>query len=173
MVGRMNGDLANDYGNLAQRVLSMMHKNCDGAIAAPGDLAEADRKLLDETYALPDRVRPLMDDQGFHKALATIWEIVSAANRYVDEQAPWVLRKEDPARMATVLWTLAECLRNLAILTQPFMPQSSAKLLDLLVVDEGARDFAHLGADQALAPGTAIPKPQGVFPRYVEQDDAA
>ena len=88
-----------------------------------------------------------------------------AANRYVDAQAPWTLRKSDPARMATVLWVLAETVRRLAILTQPFMPDASAKLLDLLA-DPAGRALTSRRSDDAAAPGTALPPPTGVFPRH-------
>jgi methionyl-tRNA synthetase len=108
-----------------------------------------------------------------HRALELIWDVCGDANRYVDAQAPWSLRKTDPARMATVLWVLAETLRHLAILTQPFMPSSSAKLLDLLAVPESDRGFAALGPDGAkLVPGTPLPAPSGVFPRYAEPEAA-
>ncbi|MGB1007997.1 MAG: methionine--tRNA ligase, partial [Thalassobaculaceae bacterium] len=96
------------------------------------------------------------------------WEVVGAANRYVDEQAPWTLRKTDPARMATVLYTLMETLRHLAILTQPVMPTAMGQLLDQLGVDAGARDFTALGAAGALSAGAALPAPSGIFPRCVE-----
>ena len=93
-----------------------------------------------------------------------------AANRYVDAQAPWTLRKTDPARMATVLWVLAETVRRLALLTQPFMPDASAKLLDLLAVPESERSFSSFAAK--LRPGVALPAPAGVFPRHVEPEAA-
>jgi len=91
---------------------------------------------------------------------------VGAANRYVDEQAPWALRKTDQARMGTVLYVVAEVVRRIAILIQPFMPESAGKLLDQLAVGPDARRFANL--DQALPGGTALPAPSGVFPRFVE-----
>lgn len=94
--------------------------------------------------------------------------MVGAANRYVDEQAPWALRKTDPERMATVLWVLAETIRHLAVLVQPIMPESAARILDQLGVPEDRRSFAVLTPAHALVPGTVLPKPEGVFPRYVE-----
>src|ERR1051325_4024945 len=115
MVGRLNGDLANDFGNLAQRVLAMINRNCGAAVPQPGAFAEADERLLGEARGLLARVRPLIEEQSFHLALEAIWRVVSEANRYVDEQAPWALRRTDPARMATLLYTLAEVLRHLAI----------------------------------------------------------
>jgi methionyl-tRNA synthetase len=99
--------------------------------------------------------------------LEAIWRVVGEANRYVDEQAPWALSRSDPVRMRTVLYTLAETLRHLAILVQPFVPGATRKLLDQLAVPDAARDFAALAA-APLAPGTRLPKPEGVFPRFVD-----
>jgi methionyl-tRNA synthetase len=169
MVHRMNGDLANDLGNLAQRVLSMINKNCAEQLPLPGAFTDADRKLLGSAHGLLAKLRPLFAEQAFHRALETIWQVVGDGNRYVDEQAPWALKKTDPARMATVLYVLAETVRHIAILVQPVMPDSMAKMLDQLAVPAGARTFAALGEGGALKPGTALPKPEGVFPRYVEE----
>lgn len=169
MVHRMNGDLANDFGNLAQRVLSMVNKNCAAAVPEPGAFMAADNALLGAADALRDRLRVELDAQAFHRALDAIWQVVGDANRYVDEQAPWALKKTDPARMGTVLYVLAETVRILALVTQPFMPDSCGRLLDQLAVDTTARSFAALGG--RLTPGRMLAKPEGIFPRYVE--DAA
>ncbi|WP_114391653.1 methionine--tRNA ligase [Oleisolibacter albus] len=169
MMQRINGELANDYGNLCQRVLSMIQKYCGGALPQPGERTEADTKLLDAAAALLPAVRAEIDVQAFHKALDVLWSVIGAANRYVDEMAPWSLRKTDTVRLGTVLYTLAEIIRRVAILTQPFMPQASARILDQLVVPEEARRFSDLDAG-VLAGGVALPPPQGVFPRYVEAE---
>src|SRR5438132_8417429 len=144
VIGRLNGDLANDFGNLAQRVLAMINRNCGAAVPEPGPIAEADERLLAEARGLVSRVRPLIAEQAFHLALETIWRVVAAANRYVDEQAPWALRRSDPQRMQTVLYTLAEVLRQLGILVQPFVPGAAAALLDQLAVPVDARSFGDL-----------------------------
>ena len=170
MVRRINSDLANDYGNLAQRVLSMIAKNCGGVVPTPGSLTEADQVLLDSARTLLDRTRSCMAEIASHKALELIWEVCGAANRYVDAQAPWTLRKTDPARMATVLWVLAETVRRLAILTQPYMPEASGKLLDLLAISPVERSFTSL--ERSLPAGSALPSPVGVFPRHVEPEAA-
>ncbi|MEX2451127.1 MAG: methionine--tRNA ligase [Rhodospirillales bacterium] len=169
IINRMNGELANDFGNLAQRVLSMIAKNCEAQVPAPGDFTAEDMTLLSACHGLLKLVRYHVDRQAFHEALIRIWSVIREANIYVDAQAPWTLRKEDPARMQTVLYVLAETVRHLAFLAQPFVPESASKMLDQLAVPETARSFAFLGADHALKPGTALPKPQGVFPRYVEE----
>jgi methionyl-tRNA synthetase len=170
VVGRLNGDLANDYGNLAQRVLTMINRNCDAAVPEPGAFTPADDALLGEARRLLDQVRPLIAEQAFHLALETIWRLVAEANRYVDTAAPWALRRSDPARMATVLYVLAEVLRHLGILTQPFVPTAAASLLDQLAVPVGARNFADLAA--RLPPGRTLPLPHGIFPRYVDAEAA-
>jgi methionyl-tRNA synthetase len=166
MVHRMNGDLANDFGNLAQRVLSMVAKNCGATVPAPGAFTAADEALLDAAKGLHARLAAEIDRQAFHLALDATWQVVGAANRYVDEQAPWALRKSNPARMGTVLYVVAEVVRRIATLMQPFMPESCGRLLDQLAVAPDRRNFASL--DLALSRGTALPAPSGVFPRFVE-----
>jgi methionyl-tRNA synthetase len=168
LVQRMNSDLANDLGNLAQRSLSMIAKNCEGKVPQPGTFTDADKALLTKIRNLPNIVTEHMDLLAFHKALEAIWEVVGDGNRYVDEQAPWALKKTDVARMGTVLYVVAEVVRNLGILLQPFMPISIAKLLDQVSVPADQRGFAQLSEGAALKPGTALPAPAGVFPRYIE-----
>lgn len=172
MVQRMNADLANDIGNLAQRVLSMIQKNCGAAVPTPGAYSEADHTLLQQAEGLLDSVRTAFLDQAFHRGLEHIWGVVGAANRYVDDQAPWALRKTDPDRMQTVLYVLAETIRHLALLIQPVMPDSAARLLDQLALPAEQRDFKALQEPTPLQPGTPLPKPTGVFPRYVEPETA-
>ena len=172
IVNRTNADLANDLGNLAQRSLSMIAKNCSGKVPEKGELTEADRTILEMADAALDTARKAMAEQAIHMALGAIFGVVSEANRYFAGQEPWALRKADPARMQTVLYTTAETIRRVAILCQPFMPGSAAKLLDLLSVAPDQRQFVDLNEDGALIPGTALPAPQGVFPRYVETEPA-
>ncbi|MGA9376616.1 MAG: methionine--tRNA ligase, partial [Mycobacterium sp.] len=100
-----------------------------------------------------------------HLALEAIWSVLGAANRYFSAQEPWVLRKTDPERFGTVLYTTLETVRIAALLSQPVMPVSSGTLLDLLGQRPDARDFAAIAS--RLQPGTALPAPEGVFPRYV------
>jgi methionyl-tRNA synthetase len=167
VVGRLNGDLANDFGNLAQRVLVMINRECGARVPEPDTPSAADAALLDAARGLLDTVRRHVAEQAFHLALEAIWRVVGEANRYVDEQAPWVLRRDDPMRMKTVLYILAETIRHLAILVQPFVPGAAAKLLDQLAVRKTERSFATLAA-APLVPGTQLPAPQGIFPRHVE-----
>jgi len=171
MIQRKNSELANDYGNLCQRVLSMIAKNCGGKVPEPEDITADDNALLDRSAYLLDDVRAVLREQAFHDALERIWTVIRAANAYIDHQAPWALRKTDPMRMATVLYVLAETIRRIAILTQPFMPDASAAILDQVAVPAEARGFAALAT--ALVPGTPLPPPVGVFPRHVEEEPSA
>lgn len=172
MIARVNSDLANDLGNLGQRVLSMINKNCGAKVPDKGTYADADTKLLNSAYNLLPLCRAHLDVQAFHKTLDEIWAVIGAANRYVDEQGPWSLKKTDPARMATVLYTLAETIRVIALLVHPFMPQSMDKLLEQLSVPANARDFTHINAAHSLKSGVDLPAPQGIFPRFVEENAA-
>ncbi len=147
----------------------MINNYCDAAVPAPGEFSDEDRALLEQAHGALETARAHFEVQAFHEALEVIWKIVRAANAYVDHQAPWELRKTDPERTATVLYVLAEAIRHLGILCQPYMPDSSARLLDQLEIAADKRDFAALGPDDALTAGTALPKPSGIFPRYVEE----
>jgi len=173
MIGRLNGDLANDLGNLCQRVLSMIAKNCGGAVPDPAGREDAaDATLLAQAAGVQERISAELDVQAFHSALTTIWEVVGEANRYVDAQAPWTLRKTDPERMAAVLYTLAETIRRVAIMVQPFMPDAASSILDQLSVEADQRILANVGSKE-LKSGTSLPKPQPVFPRFVEEEEGA
>jgi methionyl-tRNA synthetase len=170
IVTRINADLANDLGNLAQRSLSMISKNCDGQTPQPGQLNEADNEILAATDALLPECREHHEAQALHKSLDAIWKVVADANRYFAGQEPWALKKTAPERMATVLYVTAEVIRQVAILTQPYMPDSSSKLLDLIAIADADRGFSSLGQAGRLASGVALPSPHGVFPRYVETE---
>ena len=171
MIHRMNGDLANDLGNLSQRVLSMIFKNCDRVMPAlPTTPTDEDRGLLGAADALLDQVRGHMDTQAFHEALRVIWQVISEANRYVDSTAPWGLKKTDPERMGEVLAVLAETIRQVAILVQPVMPDSAAKILDQIGVAADARGFDQLGGGARLDYRVSIAKPEPVFPRYIAEE---
>ena len=165
LVSRLNVELANDLGNLAQRTLSFVAKNAGGVLPDIGARVAADQALLDEAGRLTALGREAIDRQAFHEALEHVWRVVRAANAYIDHQAPWTLRKTDPARMEAVLRVLLDVLRVVATVLQPFMPGSMAEMLDQLGVPGEARSFAALGTP--LPAGTALPTPQGIFPRHV------
>ncbi len=169
LVGRINSDLANGLGNLAQRTLSFIAKNAGGAVPPKGALHEADLTLLALGAELPEKVRAAVNRLAFHEALLEIWRLISAADGYIDAQAPWSLRKTDPVRMNSVLYTLCATLRSIGVVLQPFMPSSAAKLLDYLGVGAD-RSLAILEAP--LAEATPLPAPSGLFPRIVEEQNA-
>jgi methionyl-tRNA synthetase len=170
IVNRINADLANDLGNLAQRSLSMIAKNCDARVPQPGEFTQADQDILWLADALPGKARAAMKDFAVHTTLAEIWAVVAEANRYFASQEPWALRKSDPARMNTVLYVTAEVLRAVGILAQPFVPTAAAKLLDLLAIAPEGRVIAVVGPEHRLAAGTALPQPAPIFPRYIEAE---
>jgi methionyl-tRNA synthetase len=167
MLLKVNNNLANELGNLCQRVMSMVFKNCDEAVPAEvGAFTEEDEALLRSARGLHARASAAMADQAIQKYVNELIEVVWEANKYIDEMAPWALRKTDPARMATVLYVLMEVLRHVAILYQPVIPTSANKILDLLTVPEDERSFDHLfGDDYNVKPGAPVSKPEGVFPR--------
>jgi methionyl-tRNA synthetase len=170
IVNRINADLANDLGNLAQRSLSMIAKNCDAAVPQPGEFTQADQDILWLADALPVKTRAAMKDFAVHTTLAEIWAVVAEANRYFASQEPWVLRKSDPARMNTVLYVTAEVLRAVGILAQAFVPTAAAKLLDLLAIPPEGRVLSAVGPEHRLVAGAALPQPAPIFPRYIEAE---
>jgi methionyl-tRNA synthetase len=170
---RVNAELANNIGNLAQRTLSQVAKNCAGKVPAPGTLEDADHLLLDKAgQALLVLVRNEFEKMQFSRALEEIVHVANAANLYIDAQAPWTLKKTNPPRMETVLYVLCEVIRNLGIILQPFTPSAAGKVLDQVAVPADKRAFEFMGSPHALATGTALPPPAGVFPRYVEPEQA-
>ena len=170
IVNRINADLANDLGNLAQRSLSMIAKNCHGILPEPGDFSDEDKDILAQANAIYVKAKAAMDQQAINKALDAIFDVVANANKYFAGQEPWARKKDDPARMGTILYVTAEVIRNVSILCQMIMPQSAQELLDLLVIPQDQRSFASLGDAGRLAGGTSLPKPEGVFPRYIEAE---
>ncbi len=166
LLTRLNTELANDLGNLAQRTLTQVARNCDARLPARAAPTPEDAALLDAAAALPATLRPMLDRQAPHEAIEAVWVVVRAANAYVDHQAPWALRRTDPPRMAAVLRVLADALRVIATVLWPVMPDSMGRMLDQLGVPADARTLAAL--EHPLPEGTALPPPQGVFPRHVE-----
>lgn len=165
LIRRLNTELANDLGNLAQRTLTQIARNLGGVLPGRGPLTDSDRALLEPAEALPALLRPLMARMALGDALEEVWKVIRSANAYVDHQAPWALRKTDPERMAAVLRVLADALRAIATVLSPFMPDSMARLLDQLGVPATQRQLAAL--ETPLPGGIALPPPQGVFPRHV------
>jgi methionyl-tRNA synthetase len=173
IVNRINADLANDLGNLAQRSLSMIGKASGGVLPEPGSFSAADKTILASADAMIGIAREHMKTQQLHQVLNAVWAVVADANRYFASEAPWALAKTDPKRQGTVLYVTAEVLRRISILSLPTMPTSAAKLLDQLAVPPEQRNFAALDGATRISAGVKLPPPAPVFPRYVEPEAKA
>ena len=173
IVNRINADLANDLGNLAQRSLSMVARQLGGVLPKPGPLSGSDQEILGAADGMMNKAREAMKTQQLHQVLNAVWAVIAQANRYFAGEAPWALAKTDPVRQGTVLYITAEVLRQVAILSAPFMPASASKLLDFLAVPAGERQFCDIGGARRIQPGTTLPAPSAVFPRYVESEATA
>jgi len=169
IVTRVNAELANSFGNLAQRTLSMIFKNMGGDLKVGQESAEADVALNDAVALGVAGLRRAFLDLDFSDGLEAWMRAVFACNQYVDEQAPWTLRKTDRARMEAVLMTLLRCVRSLAIAVRPVVPSAIDNLLDQMGVDPAERDYAALSNTKWLeslaASGFTLSQPTGVFPR--------
>lgn len=163
IVERTNADLANGIGNLAQRSLSMVAKNLGGVMPVRGEAGETELLLKEAFLSGSEAYFTAMNALALHKALDALMAMVAAANGYFAENAPWALAKTDVARMAEVLAATLDATRRIVILAQPFMPGSTAQLLDQLGVAADARDFN--GFNMPVNAGTQLPAPAGVFPR--------
>ncbi len=162
IVTRVNADLANGLGNLAQRCLSIIAKNCGGAVPSPGNLTDDDRDLSSRIDSLANDIAILFERLNLNGALEAIWAVVGDANAYFAAQAPWALQKSDPERADTVLYCTAEAVRRIAILSSWAIPDGAGKLLALLAQNDRP-DFGALATP--MMPGTILPPPHGVFPR--------
>lgn len=167
MVLKVNSNLANELGNLCQRILSMVYKNCGEAVPSTiGAYTEVDEIILKKATGLRQQASDAIAQQAIQRYCEIMVSMVWDTNKYVDEMAPWNLRKTDPDRMATVLYVVMEVLRHIAILYQPIIPTAASRILDQLSVPQDARTFAHLDDPQAIIrPGATISKPEAVFPR--------
>ena len=165
LVNRVNADLANNLGNLAQRSLSMINKNCDAKVPELGALTDADNAIIAEVTEALEAAQKAMDEQLVHEATGALIAALSSANNYFAAQEPWALKKTDPARMATVLYVTADTVRRIAIPMLAFVPASAARLLDQLAVPANERTLSAALNANSLLTNTDLPVPQGVFAR--------
>jgi methionyl-tRNA synthetase len=169
----INAKLSNDLGNLAYRTLSFAYKHCGQATPTPTNLNADDEEMLSAARGLLPEMRSLADSMMLHRMTKQMNMVVQQANRYIDTQAPWALKKTDEARMQTVLWVLMETLRHVGILQLPVTPTISNLLLDQIACPEGQRTFAYLAPEYALQAGTPLPKPAIIVPRYEPPEEEA
>lgn len=166
---RVNSNLANEVGNLAQRALVMVFKNCEGRVPEPGELTAEDKALLQAAEDALQIAREHVHTQSLHRMCESVMSVARLGNKYIDVQAPWSLRKTDMARMRTVLYVLTETVRRIAILLEPVIPGSCDRLLDQIGASPEMRTFASIS--QAIAPGTPILPPTPIFPRIEVQKE--
>jgi methionyl-tRNA synthetase len=168
---RANSDLANDYGNLVHRVLSFIFKHCRGVIPIlrESDLSGDDQHMLGVAKEALCKMRALINEMSLSKAVEEIWNVISHANKYIDTQKPWSLKESDPERLKLIMAVLVDVIRRVALLTQPIIPESSAKILDMICWPEEKRSFAHF--DDELGPDITIIEPIGVFKKWEEPNE--
>ena len=168
LINRINKDLANDLGNLVSRTLGMVEKYLGGEIGVPGLLCEVDRELVDLAERVPGMVEEMMEKRDLSGALASIWQLVGRANKYVDETAPWAVNR-DPGqrdRLNGILYNLAECLRFIGVLISPFMPCTPSRIWSQLGIGEKQELHTWDSLTWGLLPaGLTVQRGEALFPR--------
>lgn len=165
VIRHINSDLANNIGNLVQRVLTMIQKNFQGKIPNNDNLLDNDLKLLSSGYNLLPELQILIDQQNYNLYLEKVISLSSLANEYINTEAPWTLKKDNPQRMSNILYSLSETIRVIAIYLLPFMPDSAKKILDLLSVSPKQQNFQYISKNHALKTGSILPIPTVIFPK--------
>ena len=167
LISRINSDLANDLGNLVSRTVAMIRKYFDGLLPGQGEEGEFDAELKKELLGLKHRTEELLDNLQFSLALTEIWKAISRTNKYIDETVPWILAKDESkkGRLARVLYNLAESIRIVSILLQPFMPETPAKIWDQLSIDSDETGWETAGVWGVYKPTRPVRQGEIIFPR--------
>ncbi len=171
IISRVNGDLANSLGNLVSRTLGMIERYCEGKVPAPDSLEKTDENIRDSALSAVSKFENAMNETAFHKALVSVWDYLAIANKYVDDQAPWVLAKEkNEERLGTVLWSIVQSIGVVTILLYPYMPESAEELWRRLGASE---PLSSVNLSQArdwgfIETGSKVEKGESLFPKYEE-----
>ena len=168
LIKRVNSDLANDYGNLAQRVLSFVYKNNNASMPGYTVYNEEDKILLGLINTINNNIKEFMNDYQITNALEELWIVIRKCNTYIDEQAPWSLKKTDLERMNTVLYVLCTVIKKISLIALNFVPIGANKILDQLSIPNNKRQYEHFNDE--LCPEALLPKPEGVFPRLEKKE---
>lgn len=170
LIKRINTDLANDLGNLVSRTLTMIERYYDGVLPVPvSPAAESDVSLRQLALLMPEAMEKQMDDLKIHEALAELWKLVRQSNKYIDQNSPWELARDpaDRERLGTVLYNLAESIRFIGVLLEPFMPRTPEKIWIQLGLQKepDLRRWESLRQWGLIKPGTAVRRGEDLFPR--------
>ena len=165
IIRSVNSGLANDLGNLVQRCLSMIQKNCGGILCKGTAFTEEDKNLLFQADNLLNTIRQHVEKLEIHHYVSSVFVLISETNKYFTAQEPWRIKNTDNERTKTVLYVTVEVIRQIAIALQPILPERSQKLLDFLVVPQSERQFIHLGEAYRLSTEIQLPEPFALFPR--------
>lgn len=160
---RINAELANNIGNLTQRVVAFAVKNCGSVVPTPSKFLDVDNELLEEAYSAVEKMRALINKQALHLAVGEVVSLATLGNVFIDHQTPWRYAKTDIERMNTIIYVLLELIKVIAILLLPFIPESAQKMLDIFEIEKA--DFASI--ETRLKPGTSLKQSEIIFPKII------